>query len=233
MEPVWALNPQLKAWWDEGGNTVFFEASYTIASGYKGAGNRETWGEEAYYRGGESIGKSADGSAHSRYRSFKSRYEIKLLSDYLLKNDAAYAEVVQLAKQLSDEIEYDWANFSAYQGAEVIRTLGKQYAVCSGYSSEVMARALQLESVASVEEWAGANHSWNIINLIDGRMLYVDVTWFDNEHIDHETGKIIETPDYGWGNVTFDENVFNYANVGYGSRDFTHTYGKLINRAVK
>ncbi|MGR5522005.1 hypothetical protein [Vibrio sp. PNB22_4_2] len=229
MEPLWALEPHLKAWWSEDGNVVRFEASYTVAQGYQGAGQRKTWGKNAYYSGGQLSGSGT----HSNYRSFKSSYDIKLLAEYLLENDPAYAEVINFAKQLSNEIEYDWTNFSAYQGAKPSRTPGKRYAVCSGYSSEVMAKVLELEYVSSVEEWASPNHSWNVITLVDGRRLYLDVTWFDNEHINHETGEIIETSDYGWANITFDQDVFNYTDISYGTEDFTHAHGQLVNKLEK
>jgi hypothetical protein len=76
-----------------------------------------------------------------------------------------------------------------------------------------------------VQRWTGPNHAWNVLKLADGRTLFFDLTWFDNEHINQETGVIYETDDYGWANITFFEELFKYSNVGYGSGQFAHSSG--------
>lgn len=229
MERPWAREPNLKAWWSGDGNQVLFQASYTIAPGYVNEGQHVTWGEDAHYSGGS----TPSSITNAKFRSLKARYHIKLHSEYLQLTDPAFAEVVNLAKQLSEQIEFDWASFDQYQGAQPIKTPGKHHTVCSGYSDIVMDRVVTLESVASVEEWAGGNHRWNVVNLKDGRKLYLDLTWFDNEYIDHDSGLIVQKADYQWGNITFDQAVFNYANLGYGSAGLVHTQGRLISKVTK
>jgi hypothetical protein len=102
-----------------------------------------------------------------------------------------------------------------------------KYAVCAGYSNEVTAKALSLKCVKSVEEWTGPNHAWNVINLVDGRTLYFDLTWFDNEHINEKTGQIYQTDDYDWENITFNEDLFRHSDVEYGTSIFHHNQGKF------
>jgi hypothetical protein len=223
MKNNWSINPQLKAWWSDDGNSVLFEASYTIADGYIGAGTRETWGTKAVYSGGN---LQAYGE-YAKYQTLKFKYDLKRETEYLIENDSAYAEVIAFAKRLCSEIEYDWTNFDAYRGAVPVRTPGKRYVVCDGYAAEVMDKAVLLTCVKSVERWTGPAHAWNVLNIVDGRTLYFDLTWFDNESIDEKTGKIYQTDDYGWENVTFNEDLFRHSNVGYSSGVFSHDQGKF------
>jgi hypothetical protein len=223
MENKWAIDPQLRAWWSDDGNSVFFEASYIIAPGYVGAGTRRTWGDKSPYRGRslQSYGE------YARYQTLKFNYDLKREAEYLIDNDPAYAEIINFAKKLCREIEYDWTNFSGYQGAVPIKTPGMRYAVCAGYAAEVMNKAVLLNCVKSVEKWTGPKHAWNVLNLVDGRRVYFDLTWFDNEHIDKETGRIYQTDDYRWANITFNEELFKHSNVGYLTETFSHAQGKF------
>ena len=102
-----------------------------------------------------------------------------------------------------------------------------RYAVCAGYANEVMEKALALNSVREVQKWRSPGHAWNVLKLVDGRTLYFDLTWFDNEHINHETGEIYQTDDYGWNNITFFEHLFRFSNIGYSTRQFTHNHGRM------
>ena len=222
MEKPWMRDSQLKAAWSKDGNAVIFEASYITADGYDNAGKRQVWASDAKYEGGDisSYGK------YKKYRTLRARYNHKLKTERLLKEDPSYSEVINFAKKMSNEMEYDWAAYSGYRGASPRKTPGKKYAVCDGYSNEVMDKVLALKSVAAVEEWASPGHSWNVLVLNDGRRLYADITWFDNEHINTETGAIYKTEDYGWENITFDPEVFKYANISYDG-SFSHAKGVL------
>jgi hypothetical protein len=230
MERPAMIDPKLKVWWSEDNNEVLAEASYTIAEGYVGAGTLKTLGQEARYSGSPAIfdvyGK------HAKYHTLKFEWELKQEVEQLLENDPAYAEIVRFAKQLSDEIEYDWTNFTGYRGP-VKRTPNKKYFLCDGYANEVMNRILDLSSVQAVQRWVSSDHAWNVVKLVDGRILYLDLTWFDNEDIDKKTGKIYQTDDYKWANITFNEELFRYSNVGYGNRVFHHDLGKLDKEITK
>jgi hypothetical protein len=219
MEQSWAINPRLKAEWSADGNSVIFEASYTTAPGYEGAGSVTTWGQGARYGGG-SIGPEY--GEYAKYRTLRYKWELKKESERLYKTDPAYRAVIDAAKQMCMEIEYDWANFSGYRGAPAIRTPGKVYHVCDGYADDAMQKLLSIDLVETVEKWSAPGHAWNNVIFRDGRRLYVDVTWFDNEHINHETGRVYETEDYDWENITFNRDLFEHSNVGYSTRDFSH-----------
>ena len=231
MEQPYMINPQLKVWWSEDNNAVLMEASYTVAERYTGAGTTTTWGQGANYSGSADIFKTY--GEHAYYQTMRFQYEHKLYVERQLRTDRAFAEIVDFAKKLSAEIEYDWANFSGYRGARVRRTPGMRYAVCDGYSDEVMQKALALPSVRAVQKWTGPNHAWNVLKLVDGRTLFFDLTWFDNEHINHETGVVYETDDYGWMNVTFFEHMFRFSNIGYSSRQFAHDMGVFDREITK
>ena len=218
------LNPSIKAWWSENNNRIYMEASYTVGKGYIGAGKCKTWGQNAVYRGSSEIFKK--NGEYAYYHTLRFDYEYKLEVERQIKNDSVFAEIIEFAKQLGSEIEYDWANFSAYKGP-VKKTPGKRYAVCAGYANEVMEKALELKSVKSVERWVSSDHAWNVLNLTDGRALYFDLTWFDNESINEKTGEIYETDDYGWKNITFDKRLFRFSGIGYGTGTYCHNIGKF------
>lgn len=220
------LNSRLKANWAEDGNSVVFEASYTIAPGYVGEGTLKVWGQEARYWGNRSIFKKY--GKYAKYRTMKFRWEYKEYCKKLLRTDTAYAQIIAFAKKICDELEYDWENYSAYKGVQVKRTPNKKYCVCAGYADEVMDRILQLNCVEAVQKWSSPSHAWNVIKLKDGRTLYLDLTWFDNEYINHETGDVEPQEDYDWENITFDRELFNYSNVSYGRGAFEHAYGEMV-----
>lgn len=163
---------------------------------------------------------------HAKYQSLKYKYRTEEKVNWLLNNDAAYREIIELSKFICEAIQYDWGNFETYKGL-FSPSHGKRLAVCDGYANEVGNEFLKLPCVKSVEKWTGANHAWNVVNLIDGRKLYVDLCWFDNETLNEETGEIEEKDDYNWLNVTYDYTEFKYSNVGYGGRRFCHAYGKF------
>lgn len=223
MEGPGKTDPRLKAWWNDDENSVLFEASYIVAPGYVGAGTKKIWGTGSFYPGAnlQSYGP------YAKYKTLKFKYDLKRELEYLVAHDSAYAEIINFAKQLCYEIEYDWLNFSGYRGARPVRNPGKRYAVCEGYANEVMDKALSLRCVKSVEMWKAPAHAWNVINLVDGRTLYFDLTWFDNEQINEKTGQIYQTDDYHWENITFNEDLFRYSNIGYGTKTFSHELGKF------
>ncbi|GBU28981.1 hypothetical protein R84B8_02543 [Treponema sp. R8-4-B8] len=225
MEKPYMTNSSLNAWWSEDNNKILFEASYILLEGYVGAGTLQTWGQGAYYSGSSKIFDTY--GKYAVYQTLRFNYEYRLDVEMQLRNDLMYAEVIEFAKQLCAEIEYDWANFSGYKGP-VKPTPGLRYSVCDGYANEVMDKILQLNSVKSVEKWASPGHAWNVLKLVDGRTLYFDLTWFDNESINTETGEIYQTDDYGWENITFYEHLFRFSNIGLGSKVFHHNIGKFV-----
>lgn len=231
MTAAYMLDSKLKANWSEDGNSVLFEASYTIAPNYKGAGSRKIWGTNSKFSGSNSI--YAIYGQYAKYHTLRFQWKLYLHNQKLIASDPCFASIIGFAKQLCSEIEYDWSNFSAYHGASVKRTPGKKYCVCEGYTDEVMQRIFQLDCVAAVQKWSSSSHAWNVLELADGRILYFDLTWFDNEHIDEQTGIIEQKDDYNWENITFDEELFKYSNVGYGSNDFEHSKGQMVERITR
>ena len=231
MEQPWVTDPFLYVRWSDDNNTVLMEAYYTPAEGYAGAGTVQTLEDKYKYSGSPAIFERYGKYAY--YHTLRFKYEYSLYVRNLLENDPVFkeindpvfAEIIDFAKKLSAEIEYDWANYSGYEGP-VKPTPGKRRAVCDGYTEEVMRKALKLPSVLAVQRWRGANHAWNVLILVDGRTLYFDLTWFDNESI-NEKGEIYQTDDYNWENITFFEHLFRFSNVEYGANEFNHNFGRL------
>ena len=235
MELPYMMKSSLKAWWSDDNDTVLMEASYIVAPCFIDAGTTRTWGLNASYSGSPDLlriyGKNA------RYRTLRFRYDYSLYSDNLLKTDSAFAEIIDFAKRLCAEIEFDWANYPEYRG-HYKKTLGKRQALSGGYADEVMGKALQLRSVKAVQKWTSSAsrqsaHAWNVLKLTDGRTLYFDLSWFDNEQIDMKTGVVYQTDDYDWANITFYEHLFRFSNIGYGTNVFHHDFGTLESELSK
>jgi hypothetical protein len=92
-----------------------------------------------------------------------------------------------------------------------------------------MRRLRALDCIAEIQKWSVPGvHTWNILKLKDGRTLFCDVTWFDNDHIDAKTGQTTYADDYNWENITFDEDLFLHGQVSYGTRDFTHASSRRV-----
>jgi hypothetical protein len=233
------LNHTISVWWSEDNNSVRMSATYTLAQGYSTtvgdvtykAGDKVTWGTNANYSGSSSI--FARYGEYAKFKTLRFKYVYSLYTQNLIKNDPAYNEIIAFAKELCDEFEYDWTNYSAYTGATPVRTPGKTYAVCDGYANAVTEKALSLDSVAAVQRWTSPGHAWNVLELIDGRLLYFDLTWFDNEHINEETGEIYQTDDYDWENITFYKELFDHSNVSYGAGVFSHAAGEFHSEVRK
>ncbi|MCL2833218.1 MAG: hypothetical protein FWD78_08615 [Treponema sp.] len=224
MEQPFMVNLELKVWWAKDNNAVLAEVTYTIAKGYVGAGKLTTGSQGSY--GGDSQIINHYGK-YAYYHTLRYKYEYSLYSQKLSETDPAFAEIIVFAKQLCSEIEYDWGNFPAYKGAPAIPTPDLKHYVCDGYAEEVMQNAIKLSSVQAVQKWTGPNHAWNVLKLTDGRTLFFDLTWFDNEYINSETGEIYQTDDYNWENITFNEHLFRFSGVSYGTLQFTHNLGTL------
>ncbi|MCL2720985.1 MAG: hypothetical protein FWD47_06555 [Treponema sp.] len=229
MEQPSMIDPKLKIWWGEDRHSIYSEVTYTIAQGYVGAGNTKTWRQNTY--SGSPVIFDWYGE-YSKYHTLKFNWEYENEVERLLKTDPAYAEIVEFAKKLNSEIEYDYANYSGYSGAPVIRTPGMRYLVCGGYADEVMDKALELKSVQAVKKWSSSSHAWNELILTDGRILFFDLTWYSNKRIDHETGVIYEDS-FNWKNVTFNEELFKYSGIGFGTRRFEHAFGFLVSERWK
>ena len=247
MELPYMMDSSLKAWWSDDNDTVLMEASYIVAPCFIDAGTTRTWGHNASYSGSPDLFRIYGKNAH--YRTLRFKYDYSLYVDNLLKTDSAFAEIINFAKQLSAEIEFDWAAYLVNRNP-VKKTHGARQALSDGYANEVMEKALQLHSVKAVQKWTSSSvsqsssviqgstaaqnsHAWNVLKLADGRTLYFDLSWFDNEQIDLKTGVIYQTDDYDWANITFYEHLFRFSNIGYGTNIFHHNTGTLDSELTK
>lgn len=175
---------------------------------------------------GDSVALKRMYGKYAKYQSFKYQHYIEQRVEWQITNDIAYKEIINTAKTLCNEIEYDWGNFRGYNG-KFQPSPNKKQCVCDGYANIVCEQFLRFDFVTSVEKWIGGNHAWNIINFMDGRKLYVDLCWFDGEMLDKESGQIEESDMYNWLNITYNKEEFMHSNIGYGTNKFCHLYGKL------
>jgi hypothetical protein len=150
----------------------------------------------------------------------------------LLKSDPYYKAVYDIIIDIGNKIDYNWAGFSSYHGAKPIPTPGRRLEVCEGYSNIVSQRLQILPCVSKIFKMSVPGvHAWNELLLINGRKLYVDATWFDNDHIDENTGKTTYKPDWNWDNLTYDVAKFNRS-VSYGTREQTHASPRAVREVI-
>ena len=215
------VNPELRVRWDDD-NTIRYEGTYTD--------DEYTVTERGRYFGSSAIYQTY--GEYAKFQTLRFKWELSQQAENLLRNDPAFAEIIEFAMQLSEKIEYDWANFNNYRGP-VKPTPDLRRAVCDGYADEVIGEIFALPSVKTVQRWTSPGHAWNVLKLVDGRTLFFDLTWFDNEHINEEAGEIYQKDDYNWENITFDEDLFRYSNVEYGTRVFHHAIGKFESEVTR
>jgi len=215
MSEPWMEDPKLNVWWGDDGR-AYVEVTFTVD------GTTESFVGGSY--GYDEAKLTQKYGEYAKFQTLKFKHELKIEAEQRMLNDPAFAEIIAFAKKLCEEIEYDWSN--AYK-INVKKTPGKRQAMCSGYADEVKETVLQLNCVKAVQLWSAPDHAWNVLVLEDGRTLYFDLTWFDNEYIDEANRKIIQLDDYRWANITFDEELFKYSGIGYGTGEFTHALGKF------
>ncbi|MDR1218867.1 MAG: hypothetical protein LBK73_04575 [Treponema sp.] len=80
--------------------------------------------------------------------------------------------------------------------------------VCDDYSNLLINRLLaaRIAGVSDIVKVSGKNHAWVTLKY-NGRLLYLDATWFDKNAID-ETGTVVHTPYKDPRNMTFDNDIF-------------------------
>jgi hypothetical protein len=121
--------------------------------------------------------------------------------------DPDYRKIVDIVeREVVTKLQYDWDSYFKRTSRSYQESLNAGVGVCDVYAQRVM--EILTETGYKVEKWAGGNHAWNHVIMPDGRILYIDATWYDNCYDNRPT---IHSPDsYAPWYVTYDKKVFEH-----------------------
>ncbi len=124
------------------------------------------------------------------------------------RKEAVFREIEEIVYRVAKDLDYDFE--SAYGIRVQYRNPNVRKAVCDGYADAVSEAFDNHPYIVGIEKWSSAigNHAWNVLLLKDGRKLYCDVTWYEEQRIDDE-GYVVDVPAQDPVNLTFDLQEFN------------------------
>jgi len=122
-----------------------------------------------------------------------------------MKKDPSLKKVYDILLSVAEDVDYDY-NRVGRRVTFVTPTpiLG----VCDDYSNLLIQRLrdANIAGVSDITKVSGQNHAWVTLKY-NGRLLYLDATWFDTNAID-SSGKVVHTPYKDPRNMTFDNDIF-------------------------
>ena len=130
--------------------------------------------------------------------------------------DRDFRQIVDIIeREVGTKLQYDWDSFYRGTSRSYQESLRVGLGVCDVYARRV--QEVLTERGYVVERWRSSrgNHAWNQVILPNGRILYVDATWYDNAYDNHPTNRF---PD-----------AYNPWYITYDKRFFEHGFNRTIN----
>ena len=122
-----------------------------------------------------------------------------------MKKDPSLKKVYDILLSVAQDMDYDYNRI----GIKVtFVTPTPLLGVCDDYSNLLIKRLREaaIAGVSDIVKVSGQNHAWVTLKY-NGKLLYLDATWFDKNGID-EKGMVIHTPYKDPRNMTFDNDIF-------------------------
>jgi hypothetical protein len=148
-------------------------------------------------------------------------------------------EIKRVVDQLVLETDYDYSRlFRPSGGARwVFHPDTKYLGLCDDYSDLVYEKLSGLAGVSEIYKVSSVigNHSWNEILLDDGRVIYLDATWYDTNgyYVDPTGNYVVEhTPQYMPTMFTFDRDLFSLGGTHYDWGDAQRSAGRNASPTV-
>jgi len=149
-------------------------------------------------------------------------------------------EIKRVVDQLVLDTDYDYSRlYKLSDGAQWVFHPGvKYFGVCDDYADLVYEKLSGLPGVSEIYKVSSAigNHSWNEILLDDGRIIYLDATWYDTNgyYVDPKSGNYIveHDPHYMPTMFTFDKDLFSLGGTHYNWGDAVRSPGKSASLTV-
>jgi hypothetical protein len=122
-----------------------------------------------------------------------------------MKKDPSLKKVYDVLLSVAEDMDYD---FNRIGRKVTFVTPTPLLGVCDDYSDLLLKRLREanIAGVSEIVKVSGQNHAWATLKH-NGRLLYLDATWFDTNGID-EKGMVIHTPYKDPRNMTFDNDIF-------------------------
>ncbi|MDR2210155.1 MAG: transglutaminase domain-containing protein [Spirochaetaceae bacterium] len=129
------------------------------------------------------------------------------------RTDADYRRIIDiLEREVVTKLQYDWQDFLGIEEHTYEQALRLGVGVCDVYASLVV--TVLTKAGYTVEKWSSetGSHAWNRVIMRDGRILYIDATWYDNNYDNHPSIKNQEAyePYY----ITYDRSFFEHGYHG-------------------
>jgi len=120
--------------------------------------------------------------------------------------DPDYRRIVDIIeREVISKLQYDWDSYLYGRNRSYQESINSGLGTCDVYAR--LTRDVLTNAGYRVEIWSSpGTHSWNHVILPDGRILYIDATWYGNEYENHPTDP---SPDeYSPWYITYDKDLF-------------------------
>jgi len=121
-------------------------------------------------------------------------------------NDPDYRRITDIIeREVITKFKYDWDSYLGGRSRSHQESISAGLGICDVYAH--FTKDVLTAAGYRVEIWSSpGRHSWNHVIMPDGRILYIDTTWYDNEYENHPT---TPAPDlYCPWYITYDKNLF-------------------------
>jgi len=152
------------------------------------------------------------GGPNEDLSAYNAQILINKCKDWYL-NDPDYRKITDiLEKEIVTKLKYDWDHFYGKQRHTYEQAVSLGLGICDVYAQRV--KEVLTEAGYTVEKWSSSigNHAWNQVVLPNGKILYIDATWYDNTYENHPTQ---QSPDgYEPWYITYDKPLFEHGFLG-------------------
>jgi len=127
--------------------------------------------------------------------------------------DPDYKRIIDIIeKDVVLKMQYDWEAYYSKFSRSYQDSLRLGLGVCDVYA-DLVVQILTREGYTA-EKWSSSvgNHAWNHVILPNGKILYIDATWYDNSYENHPTQKSADSYDPWY--ITYDKSLFEHGYLG-------------------
>jgi hypothetical protein len=127
--------------------------------------------------------------------------------------DPDYRRIVDLIEsEVVVKLQYDWKDFLGIEKHTYEQALRLGVGVCDGYARQVV--QVLTNAGYKAEKWSSriGAHAWCQVIMSNGKILYIDATWYDNCYENHPTSKNQEA--YSPYYITYNKSFFEHGYRG-------------------
>jgi len=126
-------------------------------------------------------------------------------------NDPDYRRVVDIVeREVLTKLKYDWVTFLSGEQRSYQESIRIGLGICDVYAR--LTKEVLTKAGFKVELWTGP-HSWNQVIMPNGKILYIDATWYGNCYYNHPAIPPISDYYSPWF-ITYDKTFFEQGAKG-------------------